>query len=306
MTLAFFQNMMDFVKFDEKNKLGEGSCESAFAGVREASSARVSGWGEIEVVVKRTREPVTDDKEKQLFMREVDILSKIRHPACLSLLAFSTPPDGMYHVVTEKREFSLDHFVSEAMKGNAPAEWDDTSKSIVALGVASGLAYLHSKNIIHREVKPSSVLLDSHFYPYLSNFHFAKIISPDKAVRMTSGIGTPLFMAPELLVGSDDYGFPVDVYAYGMMLYIILTESNPFPDARDPFRFGQRIMDGRRPKIPSYVPEYYRHLISDCWDADPKCRPTFADIIANPDALMFYCCDEAAFNYYRFDVLRLP
>jgi serine/threonine protein kinase len=305
MTLAFFENMMDFVKFDEKNKLGEGPYRVVFAGVREASSAHVSGWDKIEVAVTRTREPVTDDKEKQMFMREVDILSKIRHPACLSLVAFSTPPDGMYHVVTEKREFSLDYVVSEGMKGFAPSGWDDTSKSIVALGLASCLAYLHSNNIIHRDVNPKSVVLDCHFYPYLSNFDFAKIIRPDEAAQMTSGIGTPLFMAPELL-SNEDYGYAVDVYAYGLMLYTILTASYPFPAVKEEFQFCRRIVHGERPPIPSYVPEYYRNLICWCWDADPQNRPTFADIIANPDALMLPNCDPNVFNDYRFDVLKLP
>jgi hypothetical protein len=91
-----------------------------------------------------------------------------------------------------------------------------------------------------------------------------------------------------------------------MMLYIILAESNPFPDARDRLRFSKRIMDGVRPPIPRYVPEYYRNLISACWNADAKRRPTFADIIANPDALMLPTCDADSFDEYKLEVLKLP
>jgi serine/threonine protein kinase len=114
-----------------------------------------------------------------------------------------------------------------------------------------------------------------------------------------------MFMAPELL-RDEDYGYPADVYAYGLMLYTILTDSYPFSEVRDRFRFSHLIMDGHRPSIPFYLPEYYRSLIDECWDMDPQSRPTFADIIANPDELMLPSCHEAAFNYYRFDVLRLP
>jgi serine/threonine protein kinase len=121
---------------------------------------------------------------------------------------------------------------------------------------------------------------------------------------MTREIGTPMFMAPELIEGAD-YSFPVDVYAYGMMMFIVLTESYPFPKIKDPFKLSQMIMDGIRPEIPPCVPAYYQELIADCWDQNPSARRTFAQIIENPDDLMFELCDQDVFDNYKLEVLKL-
>jgi serine/threonine protein kinase len=107
-----------------------------------------------------------------------------------------------------------------------------------------------------------------------------------------------MFMAPELSTG-EDYRYPVDVYAYEMMLYIIRAESFASSEGRQSRRFRQRVLGGGRPDIPAYLPDSYRN-------ADPKRRPTFAEIFANPDALMLPTCNEDRFVDYRFDVLKLP
>jgi serine/threonine protein kinase len=303
MSLSLLNRMMKHVQFDDKTKLGQGNFGDVFLGTRSAYKGPVTSWPEIDVAVKRTKSPLRGQKEKQTFMSEIEVLSKLRHPACLSLIAFCMPGSGMYHVVTEKMDVGLDKIVDQATRGASPDGWDDTAKSIVALGVAAGLGYLHSKNIIHRDVKPGNILLDSKFHPRVSDFGFAKIIPPEEHIKMTTGIGTPVFMAPEILKG-DDYSFPVDVYAYGMMLFVILTNSYPFPELKDYF-FSEKIINGGRPTIPPYVSDYYRELIGACWDPSPAHRPTFAQIIEKADDLMIGTCDAREFDDYKCDILKL-
>jgi serine/threonine protein kinase len=304
MALAALNRMMKDVEFKEddpnKKSIGKGAFGEVFLSTRRAHKGQHSNWPEIEVAVKRSILPVTETKAKQMFMSEIEVLAKLKHPACLSLIAFSLPPNGHYLIVTEVMAEGLDKIIAQATKAASPDGWDNTAKSIVALGVASALGYLHSQNIIHRDVKPENILLDSNFYPRVSDFGFAKIIPVDQQVQMTLGIGTSLYMAPELLLG-EDYSYPVDVYAYGMMLFVIMTDSLPFKGVN----VAQKIMSGERPDIPSYVPDNCRALIEQCWDTSPVHRPTFADILENPENLRFGNCDETAFDNYKVDVLKL-
>jgi serine/threonine protein kinase len=295
--LARLSGMMKHVTFDDQKALGCGMYGIVYPGVRAAYHGTVSHFDRLEVAVKRLKEPVTDIAMKQKFMSEVVSLAKLEHPACLSIIGFDMPPDGKYLIVTERLTADLDRVIDLAGKRQAPSGWGDTAKSIIALGVAAGLAYLHSMNIIHRDVKPANVLLDSKFYPRIADFGFARIIPVEEQVKLTMDIGTPLFMAPELVKG-DDYSFPLDVYAYGMMMYIVVTESIPF-SGNVPFPWYKKITSGLRPEIPPEVPQNYRELITQCWHENPSQRPTFASIIATPDNLKYGACDQSAFDAYK-------
>jgi serine/threonine protein kinase len=72
-------------------------------------------------------------------------------------------------------------------------------------------------------------------------------------------------MAPELHMGDDDYGFPVDVYAYGMLLYVMLTDIWPFQRLNS-YALGKAVAGGDRPAIPLFINDWYRELIQRCWD----------------------------------------
>lgn len=82
---------------------------------------------------------------------------------------------------------------------------------------------LHNESIIHRNLSIDNVSIDENFEPKLSGFKLTKIIKNN--INMTMAIGEPLYMAPEIFMDGDDtYGFTVDVYAYGMILYRMFTE----------------------------------------------------------------------------------
>jgi serine/threonine protein kinase len=232
-------------------------------------------------------------------------MAAIHHPACLSLIAFGMPADGRWCFVTKKMDCDLRQVLDQEEKGTAPSGWNETAKSIVALGIAAGLSYLHSQNIIHRDVNPENILLDSTFYPRIGGFTFAKVLPPGEPSKMTMGVGTPLFMAPELHMGAEDYGYPVDVFAYGLLLYWLVTGERPFPMRLSPIRISQQVVEGDRPAIPPYVNAFYTGLIQSCWKGDTAQRPTFADISSRSADFMLDGCDEAAFEHYRCDVLKL-
>ena len=110
----------------------------------------------------------------------------------------------------------------------AQMDWR-TAVSLLA-PVADALAYTHSKDIIHRDVKPANILLSESGNPMLTDFGIAKIVDMGEARQMTlTGmiIGTPEYMAPEQYL-STKFDQRVDIYALGIVLYELITGRKPF------------------------------------------------------------------------------
>lgn len=105
---------------------------------------------------------------------------------------------------------------------------------------------------------------------------------------MTSGVGTPLWMAPELLVRGHKYGQPIDVYSFSIVMWELATRATPREadiDERDDARFCmalyQAVRDGQRPSIPpdSEFGAAYFALMQQCWSKRPDDRPAFVSIV---------------------------
>lgn len=139
---------------------------------------------------------------------------------------------------------------------------------------------LHEKNIIYRDLKLENVLLTDDLEPMIFDFEISKfVINP---LNMTLPIGTPFSMAPELFMDDDTYLFPVDVYAYGILLYRMFSNDLRFRDNR-PIRSSQQFMmeigRGNRPARKENIPDVYWELIQQCWKQDPNDRLTFDEIV---------------------------
>ena len=143
--------------------------------------------------------------------------------------------------------------------------------------------YLHSHNIIHKDLKPGNILLDDFLLPKICDFGLSKINQQGQENNLTkTGLdikGTPKYMAPEVWAKLD-YGKPCDVYGFAIILYEIMTTENPF-ESFDFFRMLIEIQKGTRPEFKSPIPEAYKNLIEKCWNNDPMKRPTFQEIVEN-------------------------
>ncbi|MGO8949521.1 MAG: serine/threonine-protein kinase [Ktedonobacterales bacterium] len=95
--------------------------------------------------------------------------------------------------------------------------------------VASALTYAHSRGIVHRDVKPVNVLIDTTGRAVLSDFGIAKVLQTSAALTQSgAGVGTPEYMSPEQCRGSGTVDARADIYALGVMLYEMLTGHTPF------------------------------------------------------------------------------
>ena len=101
---------------------------------------------------------------------------------------------------------------------------------------------------------------------------------------MTSNIGTPLYMAPEILSGQSHYSVKADVYSYGIVLCGVWNQQIPYSDMSfsSPAELYKGIVEsGVRPSLSSDCPQPYIQLVSACLQSDPHSRPSFDEIASS-------------------------
>jgi serine/threonine protein kinase len=179
------------------------------------------------------------------------------------------------------------------------------------------MAYLHTKKpnaILHRDLKPANVLLDDALHPVIGDFGMSTSVNAEDLCARTVGVGTEMYMAPELFEAAergDGYGAPIDVFAFAMIMYEIVTGKLPDKAAYDKKgsvgrKLGELIAMEKRPVIPRDVDQHWRDFIEKCWTHDPEERVTFRELVGSKeavDAFRFEGCDEREFDEYAAKVL---
>jgi serine/threonine protein kinase len=146
----------------------------------------------------------------------------------------------------------------------------------VAHAVADAMAYLHSKKIIFRDLKPDNVGFDSMGVVKLFDFGFAIGIPDDDAIFHRCG--TPRYMAPEVGTGLG-YSLPADVYSFGVLLWEVCALKKPFDHIKSSAEFERSVfVNGERPPLSRRWPKIVNGLISSCWSVAPGKRPTMLDV----------------------------
>ena len=164
-----------------------------------------------------------------------------------------------------------------------------------------GMRYLHSMNIIHRDLKLENILVLSasesdtrYAICKISDFGTARETeisntlsmtqSKTMSMSMTSNIGTPLYMAPEILSGQSRYSQKADVYSYGIVLCGIWNQQIPYSDEsfENVTAFLKEIVNqGHRPSLKGDCPQPYTQLVAACLQSDPHSRPSFHSSFSN-------------------------
>ena len=150
------------------------------------------------------------------------------------------------------------------------------------------LNFMHKKNIMHRDLKPENILCEAasdiandELVIKLTDFGFAVKYDPNK--KETLSLGSPLYMAPELCKETQ-YDFKVDVWAVGVIAFVLLTGTPPFYDKINRGKDGiyqSIIKDEPDYSLLSNVSGYAREFCELALTKDPRDRPTIEDLLAN-------------------------
>ncbi|CAI5509642.1 unnamed protein product [Closterium sp. Naga37s-1] len=163
----------------------------------------------------------------------------------------------------------------------------------IAHDVAEGMAFLHGRGVIHRDLKSANVLLDSAGRAVVGDFGVALL----KGERgdMTKEVGTYRWMAPEAFGTSAWHvTHKSDVYSFGVVLWELVACQLPFEDYT-PLQAAVAVaLNGLRPTIPAECPARLRRLIERCWDKCPEARPEFDEVVKEIAALQEQFCPGTA------------
>ncbi|XP_072022497.1 tyrosine-protein kinase JAK1-like [Amphiura filiformis] len=209
--------------------------------------------------------------------KEVQLMSQLHHRHIVKLVGLSQ--SGPIHVILMEYapNGSLRDYLSDASQP-LPIElrikWIEES--------ALAIQYLHDQNFLHRDIKSSNCLLFEDNLLKLCDFGIARKIEHSEST--SSQKGTYRYMSPELHVGNDQgravFSKPADIYAYGMLMLEICIRKPPFQTWEWP-KLVLEVGRGAKPTIPSDCSKDLAGIMQQCWEYNPKQRPTIASIISD-------------------------
>ncbi|MDT7708009.1 MAG: eukaryotic-like serine/threonine-protein kinase [Pseudonocardiales bacterium] len=218
--------------------------------------------------------PGSSVQDRRQQQQEIRALSRLDHPGLVGLHDGGTE-DGRPFVVTDLVEGPT---LAERIKdGPMPAE----QVRRIAAELADALAHVHASDIVHRDVKPASVLLGDGSRARLADFGISRALDGTVSTEAGCVIGTAAYLAPEQARG-EEVGPSADVYALGLVLLEALTGRREYP--------GHAVESAtarlhRRPLVPDGLPAGMTALLRSMTDDDPARRPgaaTVAELLAPP------------------------
>ncbi|XP_072747168.1 uncharacterized protein [Anoplolepis gracilipes] len=229
--------------------------------------------------------------KETMLASEVAILRQVCHPNIISLIAEQETADQLFLVMELVKGGDLFDAIAAATK------FSEAEASVMIGHLTSALAYLHSHHIVHRDVKPENLLVEmdgSHVRCLkLGDFGLAQVVREP----LYTVCGTPTYVAPEILAETG-YGLKIDVWAAGVILYILLCGFPPFVSVEnEQEELFERILSGQYEFTSPYwdtVSDSAKQLISNMLQAQPELRFSAEDVLDHPWLASFLGGEQTA------------
>ena len=217
-----------------------------------------------------------DPQAHQRFLREAQVVAVLSHPNIVNIFDVDVQ-DGQPYIVMD---FAPGGSLAARLHGG-PIAMDETLR--LAIPLADALAYAHSQGLIHRDLKPANVLLRPDGSPVLADFGLARPAVADSAAQITATgavMGTLAYMAPEQFSGRPADA-RADIYAFGVMLYEMLTGRVPFEGDSAQIMYGHLQQPPLPPRqLNPALPDAIEQLILRMLEKNPDMRPHSAAELA--------------------------
>ena len=226
-------------------------------------------WSQENVVIKAMK--VDSEEQKQAVKSEANLTLRLSHPNVVKVFGITYMKRNQLGVVREYAELgSLYAWIGRI-------EYEKLTE--IARGIVSGLQYVHSQEIIHRDIKPQNILMfpgpTDKMIPKIADFGVLKVI--EAAVRTHTRVGQELYMAPEVRLGLQ-HGFAADTFSLAMVLFEMFNEQLIKLAPADVQDFFMDVHKGIIGNIPESckVPLCLHKIIIRGWKLNPEERPALS------------------------------
>lgn len=253
-------------------------------------------WGKTLVAVKVIPHDARVGDES---MHEIKIVMSLDHPCIvrgLSYVTWERQPDSE-HSIRDTGTAAQSWLIQDYCDGGTLSRFirhgylhdRRTHMGIIVdmlLDIASAMHYMHGRHILHGDLKCSNVLLCTNqarsrlqrYAAKLADFGLSRVLAPHQLHINTSTLGTMSHMSPEML-RSGRMGYKADVYAFGMVMYEMLTGYRPFSGMMHGNIIERVLVQKKMPEIPADMPPLYVDVMRRCWSYEADARPSFADVL---------------------------
>ncbi|XP_044222543.1 serine/threonine-protein kinase Nek5-like isoform X2 [Thunnus albacares] len=251
-------------------QIGEGAFGKAFL-VRDKG-----GGGDRQCVVKQINLREMSAREKEASMKEVTLMSKMKHPNIVAFI-WSFQESGSLHIVMEYCDGGDLMKKINMQKGVA-----FTEEQIVDwfIQICLGLKHIHDRKILHRDIKAQNIFLtNGGMKAKLGDFGIARMLNNTMELARTC-VGTPYYLSPEICE-SRPYNNKTDIWSLGCVLYELCTLKHPFEGSSLRQLVG-KICKGRYNPVPSRYSYNLRLLVTQLFKVSPRDRPSVNSVLKRP------------------------
>jgi eukaryotic-like serine/threonine-protein kinase len=222
---------------------------------------------ERDVAIKFVR-TANDPVERARFAGEARLLAGLAHPALVTVYDASFDGDQPPHLIFRLIDGGT---LRQRINDHGPLTRDRVAR--IGARLATALAHVHEHGIVHRDVKPSNVLIDSTEACYLADFGLAWSLGSSRVTNSGEMAGTACYLAPEQVAGAV-VDQKADVYALGLVLLECLTGRTQYRGTEVEAAVARL---SRQPVVPERLGTSWRHLLTAMTAYDPADRPDAAE-----------------------------
>ncbi|MCB9582879.1 MAG: protein kinase [Polyangiaceae bacterium] len=253
--------IVDVGSYEVTELLGRGGMGEVYRGVHRPSGAPVA--------LKTLRASRTGADAHRLLIREAAAAAQLSHP-------------NIVYLIDVVSAASQPFLVLELVEGGDVESWIDQWPGWPAVADAldqtlSGLAAAHAAGIVHRDLKPGNLLRTSSGQIKIADFGIAEVVDPLREVKDPVFGGTPLYMAPEQLEPDGQQGPWTDLYAVGVILFVLLSGQGPIDPTSSGWRAAKKRPSQLVPREGLVLPTALTDLVARLLAVDPRERPRFAE-----------------------------
>lgn len=245
-------------------KVGQGASGSVYVALNNLDNTKVA--------VKQI--DLASQPRKELIVNEILVMKESQHPNIVNYLdSFLIGKNDLWVVM----DFMEGGALTDVIDANAMTE---KQIATICFETCKGLEHLHSRNIIHRDIKSDNVLLDIRGQVKITDFGFCAKISEEHSKRATM-VGTPYWMAPEV-VKQKEYGAKVDIWSLGIMAIEMIENEPPYLD-EEPLKALYLIATNGTPalKHPELLSDDLKSFLAVCLCVEVSSRASADTLLAH-------------------------